>query len=111
MRNSAVEFVGKIPQNPLAFGHNVTTNSDARVFNSDGGKVINKMAASNPYFLATCKTLMERMIDTVPKEVKLTEPILPIAAKPTALFATINSNGTMTVTGQIRVSLGPSCVS
>jgi hypothetical protein len=35
----------------------------------------------------------------------LTDPIQPIPVKPLRLFATINSNGTMTMSGYIRVSL------
>ncbi|PON20567.1 hypothetical protein TGAM01_v210525 [Trichoderma gamsii] len=102
----AVQFVNNITQNPLAFGHNETTNSDARIFNSDGGKEIGKMADSPSYFFQTCTTLLERMINTVPKGVALTDPIQPIAVKPSQLFATINSNGTMTMSGYIRLT-GP----
>lgn len=95
--------MNNVTQNPLAFGHNETTNSDARIFNSDGGEVIGKMADSPSYFYQTCTTLLERMINTVPKGVTLTDPIQPIAVKPSKLFATINSNGTMTMSGSIRV--------
>ncbi|KAL6886068.1 heme peroxidase [Trichoderma evansii] len=102
----AVQFVNNVTQNPLAFGHNETTNSDARIFNSDGGEVIGKMADSASYFYQTCTTLLERMINTVPKGVTLTDPIQPITVKPSKLFATINSNGTMTMSGTIRL-IGP----
>ncbi|RFU72389.1 heme peroxidase [Trichoderma arundinaceum] len=103
----AVQFVNNVTQNPLAFGHNETTRSDARIFNSDGGKEIGHMASSPSYFYKTCQDLLERMINTVPKGVTLTEPILPIAVKPTILFATINANGTMTVAVTVRVMGGP----
>ncbi|KAM0261106.1 hypothetical protein ACHAQJ_002367 [Trichoderma viride] len=99
----AVQFVNNVTQNPLAFGHNVTTNSDARIFGSDGGQEIGQMASSPSYFYKTCQTLLERMINTVPKGVTLTDPIQPIAVKPSKLFATINSNGTMTMSGSIRL--------
>lgn len=95
--------MNNVTQNPLAFGHNETTNSDARIFNSDGGQEIGKMADSPSYFYQTCTTLLERMINTVPKDVTLTDPIQPIAVKPSQLFATINSDGTMTMSGYIRV--------
>ncbi|EHK18314.1 uncharacterized protein TRIVIDRAFT_127573, partial [Trichoderma virens Gv29-8] len=52
----------------------------------------------------TCQDLLERMINTVPKGVTLTEPLQPYPVKPSRLFATINSNGTMTMTGYIRVT-------
>ncbi|KAL7940999.1 heme peroxidase [Trichoderma barbatum] len=99
----AVQYVNNITQNPLAFGHNETTNSDARIFGSDGGIEIGLMASSPAYFYKTCQNLLERMINTVPKGVTLTEPIQPIDVKPSRLFATINSNKTMTMTGYIRL--------
>ncbi|KAL7784529.1 heme peroxidase [Trichoderma ceciliae] len=99
----AVQFVNNVTQNPLAFGHNETTRSDARIFGSDGGKVIGRMASSPAYFFQTCQKLLERMINTVPEGVTLTEPIQPITVKPSKLFATINSNGTMTMSGSIRL--------
>ncbi|KAM0520710.1 hypothetical protein ACHAPE_003107 [Trichoderma viride] len=64
------------------------------------------MADSPSYFYQTCTTLLERMINTVPKSVTLTDPIQPIAVKPSQLFATINSDGTMTMSGYIRLT-GP----
>ncbi|KAL6861941.1 heme peroxidase [Trichoderma novae-zelandiae] len=102
----AVQYVNNNTQNPLAFGHNETTRSDARIFGSDGGKEIGHMASSPAYFFKTCQNLLERMINTVPKGVVLTDPIQPIPVKPSRLFATINSNGTMTMSGYIRV-IGP----
>lgn len=92
-------------QNALAFGHNKTTRSDARIFDSDGKVEIKKLAASNDYFLKTCGSLLERMVNTVPKKVKLTPPIQPVPVKPLKLFATINSNGKMKLSGRIRVRL------
>ncbi|PTB62284.1 heme peroxidase [Trichoderma citrinoviride] len=52
-----------------------------------------------------CQDLLERMINTVPKGVTLTDPIQPIPVKPLRLFATINTNGTMTMSGYIRPCL------
>ncbi|CAM1507719.1 Fc.00g045670.m01.CDS01 [Cosmosporella sp. VM-42] len=98
----ALQFIGNVSQNSLAFGHNETTRSDSRIFNSDGGSLIHKMAASNEFFHQTCASLLERMLNTVPKKVTLTDPIQVIPVKPSRLFATINSNGTMTVTGHVR---------
>lgn len=101
---SAIDFTTKGKQNPLAFGHNETTRSDARIFGSDDMAEIKRLASSNDEFLKTCTRLMERMVNTVPRAVKLTEPIQAIAVKPSKLFATINGNGTMTFSGQVRVS-------
>ncbi|KAJ6789712.1 hypothetical protein PWT90_00576 [Aphanocladium album] len=100
---NAKEFVNNTPKNPLAFGHNVTMRSDARIFNSDGKKEISRLAASSSDFYNTCSVLMEKMVNTVPRVVKLTDPIMPIPVKPMSLFATVNDNGTMTFKGTVRL--------
>ncbi|KAL6872280.1 heme peroxidase [Trichoderma longibrachiatum] len=69
----AKEFIGNVSQNPLAFGQNETTRSDFRIFNADGGDMISQMATSNDFFLDTCNTMFERMINTVPSNVKLVD--------------------------------------
>lgn len=102
---SAKEFVANVTQNPLAFGQNETTRSDFRIFNADGGKVISQLANSEDFFLSTCNTLLERMINTVPRGVKLTDIINPIAVKPRNLFITPNTDGTLYVNGFIRVRM------
>ena len=99
----AKEFVSQVSQNPLAFGRNETTNSDKRIFNSDGGSLIRKMANDNKFFLSYCTTLLERMVNTVPREIVLTEPLTPIPVKPSGLQIDINSNGTMVLRGLLRV--------
>ncbi|KAH8897867.1 heme peroxidase [Thozetella sp. PMI_491] len=100
----AKEFVANVSQNPLAFGPNVTTRSDFRIFNADGGEVINKMADSIDYFLSTCSNLLERMLNTVPRGVVLGEPIAPVLIKPMKLSIEIGTDGNMIVSGKIRVS-------
>jgi hypothetical protein len=62
-------------------------------------------AASNTLFKATCSALFSRMLDTVPRGVKLTEEVLPLPAKPAFLVLTRNLNGTLTVSTSIRVSV------
>ncbi|KAH7311247.1 heme peroxidase [Stachybotrys elegans] len=99
----AKDFVGNISQNPLAFGHNHTTRSDARIFNADGGDLIHRMAESNDFFIDTCKDLVERMLNTVPRGVELTAPIEPVVVKPDHLWITINDDNTKTLGGEIRV--------
>ncbi|KAI6080244.1 heme peroxidase [Hypoxylon rubiginosum] len=78
----ATQFVSNSMQNPLAFGHNETTRSDFRIFNADGGELIRKMAESQQLFWDTCTTLLERMLNTVPRDVQLTEVIQPIPVRP-----------------------------
>ncbi|KAI0839932.1 heme peroxidase [Hypoxylon sp. FL0890] len=99
----AKQFVANTTQNPLAFGHNETTRSDFRIFNADGGSLIRKMAESQRFFWDMCTTLLERMLNTVPKDVHLTDVIQPIPIKPNNLFITVNSNGTETVSGEVRI--------
>ncbi|UKZ50471.1 hypothetical protein TrVGV298_004734 [Trichoderma virens] len=99
----AKEFVANISQNPLAFGQNETTRSDFRIFKADGGDMISRMASSNDFFLNTCNIMFERMINTVPRDVKLTDIIEPLAIKPRKLSVAINDNGTLLASGIIRV--------
>ncbi|KAI0095735.1 heme peroxidase [Hypoxylon sp. NC0597] len=99
----AKQFVANTTQNPLAFGHNETTRSDFRIFNADGGDMIRRMADSQRFFWDTCTTLLERMLNTVPKDVQLTDIIQPIRIKPNNLFITVNANGTETISGEVRV--------
>lgn len=104
----ATQFLENSTQNALAFGHNETTRSDLRIFNSDGGDMIHKMAASNDFFISTCTNLLQRMVDTVPKDVKLTEPINAIPVKPDNIDIALDANGNMAITGDLRVSDGAS---
>ncbi len=100
--------MANVTQNPLAFGSNQTTNSDFRIFNADGGSLISQMAASQDFYFETCNTLLGRMINTVPRNVTLTEVIEPVPVKPDNIFVDLSSNGTMTVRGDIRV--GKACL-
>lgn len=70
---------------------------------ADGGKLIRKFAESNDFFLETCGPLFARMVDTVPRGVQLTDVITPIQVKPKLLRINVDKNGTMTVSGRIRV--------
>ncbi|KAH8894675.1 heme peroxidase [Thozetella sp. PMI_491] len=99
----ATEFVANTSQNPLAFGHNETTRSDFRIFNADGGDLISKMAASPAFFLSTCNSLLERMLNTVPRGVELTDVIAPVPVKPLALSMDMDKTGNnLTISGTIR---------
>lgn len=64
---------------------------------------IKRLAADNESFLKTCTDLIGRMVDTVPKTVRLSEPVRAIVVKPSKLFATVNANNTMTFSGRVRV--------
>ncbi|KAG7009839.1 WSC domain-containing protein [Physcia stellaris] len=101
----ASEYVAGTTKDPLVVGpaKSVGRDSDYRVFNSDGNATISAMA--NPTtFQNTCKGLLQRMIDLVPKAVVLTDPILPYDVKPVALQLTLLGGGSnLQFTGEIRV--------
>lgn len=101
----ATQFVNGTTQNALAFGHNMTTRSDARIFGADGGQLIAKMAASNDFYQQTCKSLIERMVNTVPKTVQLSDAVTPIKIKPNKLYARVDTaQNAIIISGEIRVS-------
>ena len=63
------------------------------------------MAKDNDFYLETCKNLLERMINTVPKEVQLTEVIKPIPTKPDFIKVEVKDDGTFFISGEIRVGV------
>lgn len=87
--------------NPLVVGPD-ETNSDTRVFAADGN-VTMKALANATAFQDSCRDILARMIDTVPSNVELTEPLEPIAIKPRDIQLTLNPNGTLLLEGRIRV--------
>ena len=66
---------------PLVTTTNKTVQSDLRLYSSDRNATVRKLAQSTDQFRSTCATLFTRMIDTVPKGVKLTPPIDPDCVK------------------------------
>lgn len=79
------------------------TNSDLRVFSIDGNKTMEAMA-DNATFQTTCANILERMINTVPKTVTLSDPLTPLPVKPYRPKATLNPDGTIAFDGWIRVA-------
>jgi hypothetical protein len=61
---------------PLVVGFNETTNSDLRLFSSDGNATIQTLTSAQA-FQDTCYTLFEKMLNTVPSTVTLSEIIGP----------------------------------
>lgn len=91
MKCRATEFISNTTKNPLVSGANVTTRSDDRIFNSDSRVTMRKLAQSNDYFASRCSILLERMLNTVSKEVVLTEPIDYYPVKPRAAQIDVNA--------------------
>ncbi|TFK30208.1 heme peroxidase [Coprinopsis marcescibilis] len=85
------EYVAGSTLNPLVVDTNATLNSDLRIFSSDDNATMRKLADPD-VFSSTCATLLERMLNTVPSTVTLTEPITMIPAKVTSAQLTIDQN-------------------
>ncbi|KAJ7084925.1 hypothetical protein C8R44DRAFT_753005 [Mycena epipterygia] len=73
-------------RDPLVVGMNDTTNSDARIFGSDGNATM-ASSAKSPELYASC--------------VELTEAITPLPVKPTNLVLVL-ANDTVQFPGQVR---------
>ena len=106
--------------NPLVVGNNDTMNSDKRIFSSDGNatmqayvpyglrvsylaKLSTSFASSPAFFSSTCSKLFERMLNTVPRGVQLTDVIDPLAIKPKNIALIYMGDGGLRLTGEIRV--------
>ncbi|KAJ7901363.1 heme peroxidase [Mycena leptocephala] len=100
--NVATEYITDTTKNPLVVGFNDTTNSDKRIFGSDGNVTMRSFANSPPLFASTCADLIARMIDTVPRGVKLTEVITPLLVKPDGVQLALN-NDTLELSGEVRL--------
>ncbi|KAK5993286.1 WSC domain-containing protein [Cladobotryum mycophilum] len=99
------EYLAGNTLNPLVVGPSVKIdkNSDFKVFNIDGNKTMTALADAAK-FNSVCQVALQKMIDTVPPQVKLTDPIAPYTVKPVALQLTLADGGdTLQLTGYIRV--------
>ncbi|KAJ7249598.1 heme peroxidase [Mycena rebaudengoi] len=99
--NIATEYITGTSQNPLLVGFNDTTNSDKRIFGSDGNATMHSFANSAKLFASTCSGLFARMFDTVPSGVQLSEVITPLPIKPQELSLTLDGD-TLKFAGMIR---------
>lgn len=57
------------------------------------------------FFSSQCGSLLERMLNTVPKTVQLSEIIEPLPVKPFELVLSLASNGSLVMSGYIRVRI------
>ncbi|KAJ4290373.1 hypothetical protein N0V90_010589 [Kalmusia sp. IMI 367209] len=99
------EYLAGNTSNLLVAGKNDTMNSDKRIFAADGNETMQALADPE-HFQKRCQTLMARMIDTVPADVVLSEPLQPIDVKPYINLLALNTNGSLDFTGYIRVHYG-----
>ncbi|KAF7331557.1 Peroxidase [Mycena kentingensis (nom. inval.)] len=99
----ATEWIDGTTSNPLAAGFNATTNSDARIFASDGNKTMQGFASDPASFQKVCGNLFERMLNTVPRSVQLTDVIEPLPVKPFGLTLALVESGALALSGWIRI--------
>ncbi|KAL0059902.1 hypothetical protein AAF712_013317 [Marasmius tenuissimus] len=97
-------FDGTTPS-PLVVGSNTTTNSDLRIFASDGNATMQSLASADN-FDKVCRDLFERMIDTVPKGVQLTDVVEPMQYKVGQSTLFPGTDGAFRFTTSLRVT-GP----
>ncbi|KAF7343034.1 Peroxidase [Mycena venus] len=90
--NIATEYISGTTQNPLVVGFNDTTNSDRRIFGSDGNVTMLSFANSPELFASRCSELFARMLDTVPSGIQLSDVITPLPVKPSNLKFTLDGD-------------------
>ncbi|KAL3425090.1 WSC domain-containing protein [Phlyctema vagabunda] len=98
-----VEYLQGNSTNPLLVGPDPLRNSDAKVFAADGNVTMERLTDPD-IFQEDCKSVFQKMIDTVPKGVVLSEPIQPYEVKPAALNLALDTEGNKFIfSGDIRV--------
>ncbi|KAI9735773.1 MAG: hypothetical protein M1818_006382 [Claussenomyces sp. TS43310] len=99
------EYIASNTTNPLVVGPAIAAGraSDVRVYGAD--KNVTMQALTDPtVFRSTCASILQRMIDVVPPNVNLTDPMDPYEVKPVALQLTLQPAGsTIAFSGEIRI--------
>ncbi|KAJ7819161.1 heme peroxidase [Mycena leptocephala] len=104
----ATNYISGPNINPLVIGPAVT-DSDGRIFGSDGNVTMRSFASSASTFSSTCGTLIGRMINTVPTGVTLRDPVVPIPFKPRDYLLSVTAAGTLNL--QVTADIfGPSVI-
>jgi hypothetical protein len=99
----AIEFVDKTTRDPLVIS-STKQNSDLVVFASDSNNATIKSLTNPTTFQNTCKIMFQRMIDTVPSGVTLSNVIEPYEVKPYDLQLTLLEGGSgIAFTGDVRI--------
>ncbi|KAG5653854.1 hypothetical protein H0H81_009933 [Sphagnurus paluster] len=100
------EFLDDTTANPLVRTFNETNRSDLRIFGSDKNVTMRRLASPDQ-FSKTCSSLFERMINTVPKGVKLTDTVDPFENKVSGV-SLFPQNGTLVLQATLRrISANP----
>lgn len=91
---------------PLVTSFNVSSRSDLRLYESDDNATMIKLRDSGQSgFFDICASLLQRMIETVPKDVVLSDVISPMTVKPVNATLDFDIHGNLILTGAIRVSI------
>jgi hypothetical protein len=88
----------------LVTSFNISSRSDLRLYESDNNATMIALANQGEAFLDTCVKLLERMINTVPKTVILSDVITPIDVKPVNATLDFDTAGNLIFSGYIRVT-------
>lgn len=96
---------GEVQQGgPLVTSFNISSRSDLRLYESDQNATMHKLAKQGQSFLGLCSTLLQRMIETVPSNVVLSDLVSPIEIKPINASLDFDISGKLIFSGYIRVS-------
>ncbi|TVY40053.1 WSC domain-containing protein [Lachnellula occidentalis] len=85
----------------LVTAGNASDRSDFRLYVSDNNVTMQALSVEAT-FQAQCNSLFERMINTVPSAVTLSDPITPMTWKGVNLMLDISSTGAVSISGLIR---------
>ncbi|KUJ22208.1 uncharacterized protein LY89DRAFT_729673 [Mollisia scopiformis] len=101
----AVRYINGNDTDALAVGISTASgrNSDFAVFTADKNVTLQAMT-NTATFNSMCTSILQRMIETVPPTVALSDIIAPYEVKPSGLQLTLLAGGTqITFSGEIRV--------
>ncbi|KAK6587424.1 hypothetical protein PZA11_000714 [Diplocarpon coronariae] len=84
---------------PLVTSSNIAARSDLRLYSSDNNATIKALSQT---FAQTCSALFEKMLNTVPRSVSLSDPVTPQTWKVTNLIYDISDDGSVRIEGLFR---------
>ncbi|KAG7096544.1 hypothetical protein E1B28_003968 [Marasmius oreades] len=97
------EYLASNTTNVLVIGPH-DSNSDMRIFTSDHNATMRTLTNPNT-FRTTCASILQRMVDTVPSTVTLTDPILPVDIKPASIKLSLTNATHLRFEGYIRIRM------
>lgn len=98
----AKEYLDGTTTSPLVVGLNETKNTDALLFAADGNATIRAMTEPSK-FQDTCRDILARMIDTMPADVELSNPLIVPEVKPYVQAFSVGEDGELQLRGRIRI--------